>query len=570
MRKFHVVVLIAFCFCVGPYAYAQGDVQGTATGICVLPTYAGGDGRPHPCSSFSAPATSTGGVNPTAAAAANAIGEAGDALIYKLLFGGNNQNNAATAAQQAAAKAAEQQRIQQEMERQRVLAEQRRQRIFGRVNSMLAASGMGTLSAPGIQMSDVQSMMGSDKPGISLDDIKSASGAGFDTPAKSVPPPTDDTNVVDLRDCGGPSAPCPTPMGDFGVVDLASVQQGVDLAVVAAGAPAADRQTILDQALAAANGDKTIQVNLASDAPAPVVTQQGLLAFQKANAEYRKAQDAQYQFEKAFQNRMKECAAGHAFLDNILKTDLINDLQNHEDEMTLARQQEALSKIFQAGLDQDVACGDENARIALALQNTDWARFEAESVLAKIAHVRPPSAPAVQPTTDADLKLLLPDQPTAEPTEADMDLVENGIVSEAVKIPAEVVKNYPPAVAVKYKTDPSFAAQMNQMHAGIFANLQKDYRAAAREADYAYQKELAGMIQKGIAKPDVPLDQQEAANPQLRLQLQTIRQQITTRLDYECSLARTRAEMDWQGWVEEQDARLTGKPEPDQTYLLLP
>lgn len=557
MKKQALAIVAALAVGTPVAAHGQPDIRGTSTGTCVLPTYLGGDGRPHPCSALPSSAPSAAGVNPILQQAVTTLGTA----LLESLFSNSPQN--------AAQQAAEQQRMQQQLEQQRQEAAERRQRIYDRVNGFLAASGLGTIEAPGVQWSDVQSMIDADKPGIDFDGINPATGAGIpDVTAQ--PAPTGDPNVVDLRNCGGANAPCPAPAGDFGVVDLASVQQGVDLAVVAANAPAADQQAILDQALAAANGDKTVQVHLAPTASAPIVDQDGLQAFQKANAEYRQAHDSQYRSEKAFADRMQKCQQGSAVISRIMKARLGDDLENREDAMTLAQQHAALAKVLEAGLDEQVECGNEDARIELNLQNTDWAKFEAEQALTKIAHVNPPKPPHQQAISESDLRLLLPGASPAGPAKADMSLVEDSIMAKPVEIPAEAVNTYPPAVALKYKADPAFAQQMNQMHAGLYAAMQNDYRTAAQEAESTWHNGLARLSQQGMVKSSVPLDQQEAADPQLHNQLERLRKEITSRLDYRCTAAHAREEIYWEGWVKTQEAHLTGQPELDPTYLLFP
>ena len=557
MKRQALAIVAALALGITVRAPGQGDIRGTSTGICVLPTYLGGDGRPHPCSALSSSAPAAAGVNPMLQQAVTTLGTA----LLESLFSNSPRN--------AAQQAAEQQRMQQELEQQKQEAAERRQRIYDRVNGILAASGLGTIEAPGVQWSEVQSMIDADKPGIDFDGINPATGAGIpDVTAQ--PTPTGDPTVVDLRNCGAANAPCPAPAGDFGAVDLASVQQGVDLAVVAANAPAADRQAILDQALAAANGDKTVQVHMAPTAPAPAVDEDGLQAFQKANAEYRQAHDAQYKSQKAFQDRMQRCEQGRAMLSRMTQANLVDGLQSGEDEMTLAQQHEALAKVLEAGLDEQVACGNEDAQIELELQNTDWAKFEAEQALTKMAHVDPPKPPDQQAISESDLKLLLPDASPAAPAKADMSLVEDSILAKPGEIPAEAVNTYPPAVALRYKTDAAFAQQMNQMHAGLYSAMQSDYSAAAQQADSAWHRGLAGLAQRGMVKPDLPLGQQESADPQVHIQVEKLRQQVASRLDYQRATARAREEIDWQGWIKTQEAHLRGQSEPDASYLLFP
>jgi hypothetical protein len=116
-----------------------------------------------------------------------------------------------------------------------------------------------------------------------------ADGAVWDSPGAA------DPGVVDLRPggnsffgLGGEETAHNDPM----VVDLRHLGRGASLARAAAQAPPADREVLMDEALREAQGKEGfLRVD---DGAAPAIGEEGLLAFQKANAEYRKAHDSRY------------------------------------------------------------------------------------------------------------------------------------------------------------------------------------------------------------------------------------------------------------------------------------
>lgn len=583
-RHLLLVSLLAFTSAI---TLAQGNVQGSATGTCVMPKPYG-DGKPHPCSDFNTTTTSTNSTNLNSAAASAVVNAGVDVFYDKLgdlLFG--HKNNAADAAAAAAA-AAEQQRLAEEQARERALQEKRRQEAFERLSREL----MGISGGPQLQLMGINKSSDLQLMGIGKDPDLKLMGVGDSTSS------TDEMlrpKGTDFFGLGGGSAATPQPMpeatGDPSVVDLRDLQQGVDLIVAAKNAPPEDQQVILDQALDTANGDKSVKIAMNTSTAAPVVTHDGLLAFQKANAEYRKARDTSYQLRQSFADAQKKCEVGRAFA-NASRARLEADLQNHIDEMVLAQKQEAMAKIFAATLDQDIACGDQSARLALALQNTDWTRYQTEGVLAKIAQIQPPAKPQSKPISAEDLKLLLPNRPKMDlakdtvlapnpaksergssadlrlllPNQPEMDLVKDTILHQPLKLPAETITVYPPAFAQKYRTDSAFAKAANQKHADIFDKVSKDYRTSADEANGAWQVGIGLLMQKGLVRSDVPLDVQERANSQLHAELDAMRNQITSRLDYQCTLAKYHAENEWSNWIGTQDAVLTGQsPPPHRT-----
>lgn len=567
MKQLAVIAVFAISQLLASYAQAQGNVAGTAVAgtarTSVAATCPSGKvipaGTPIPdanlsdpqsyfCGSGGSSSPSVSGLNPNLQAAFNTGAALGAAFAERLR---------AAAARRAAEQAAEQQRMEAERARQHALEEQRRQKMFERLSQEL----MGITGSPQLQLMGVSSGPGLQLMGVGKSPDLQLMGSGNSTTASNENlKPMGTCFFGSGGSCGASQGP-PDPTGDPNVVDLRDLQQGVGLAAAAVTLPPDQQQPILDQALDAANGDKTVQVSAPAGAPVPVISEDGLLAFQKANAEYRQARDSSYQLRKAFEDAQKQCEMGD-LIAQTSQAQLEADLQNNMDQMSLAQKQQALAKIFKAALDQDLACGNTRAQLAASLENTDWTRYQAEEELRILAKKGSPDPSKISAPPKSDLALVLPFDSAPQASKADMALLEDTILGEPIQLSTETLQFYPPAVVQKYRSDPAFAQEVNRMHTGIFSNLSKDYDSAVREAANTWQTSLATLTQKSAIRPDIPLAAQERANPQLHLDLQNLRQQIRSRYDYECQWARYRAENDWSNWVETQDASLTGKPAP--------
>jgi hypothetical protein len=567
---------------------------GVSTGNCVVPIYAGGDGRSHPCSSLSSPTTTRPAANMNQAIA-NAEASAILGLIGGLLS--SNKNDAEARNRAAAAAAAAEQERQAEVARQQALADQKRQEMFNRLSQSLKLSGLATLSLKGFDNNQGLHLKGfgdntsdtggglqlkgfgnsSSTPSDSQHVVTSPFGSG----GNPCPPPAAtnvDSNLVDLRS-DVPLA-CPKmPTGDANVVDLRDVQQGVDLAVVAGKAAPADRQSVLDQALDAANGDHSIQLSMASGATAPVVNQDGLRAFQQANAAYRQARDSAYQHEQAWNQEEKKREGAYAIISTY-QAQLATDFRNHIDAMMLAQKQETMAKIFDAAVQQRIAYGKTWAEYLAASERYKFDKLAAEDQLMQLAQTGPYDPDAGRRgAPDSDLKLVLPflDPPTQAPTKADLDLLlKVELESTSTKGPGDLALNFPsdnrlhpadlqefpPAVVRQYKSDSSFQKQMNAEHEAVFGERDHVVKSALSELGLEFDRRVAELQKAGRIQPGIAITNQERANPQVHAELQQIRTQLLA--DFNCKLAHAnwQANDKWQAWIEAQTARLTGKPVP--------
>jgi len=387
------------------------------------------------------------------------------------------------------------------------------------------------------------------------------------------PPPAAtgvDSNVVDLR--ADTPGVCPgAPTGDPKVVDLRDVQQGVDLAVVAGNASPADRGLILDQALDAANGNHSIQVNMDPNSAAPAVNQAGLQTFQQANAAYRQARESAYQHQVAYEEAEKKREMAAAIIE-AYETQLSTDFQNQIDAMTLAQKQETMARIFDAAIQERIAYGKTWAEYLTASEQYKFDKLAAEDELMRLAQTGPydPNAPPPVPTK-ADLDLLppiadLPKGPTKEDAALlqQIELSDGGLLNLLInsKIESQELTQFPPAVVQQYDSNPVFQKQAQDEHRELFGARDVAIDAATHDLEKGWDQKLAELRDQGLLPPGVSLTAQEQANPQLHAQLHAIRQQLISQADYKTAYANWQANDKWQAWIEAQNARLTGKPAP--------
>lgn len=153
------------------------------------------------------------------------------------LLSGNKSDIEARNRATAAAAAAEEQR-QAELARQQALAAQKRQEMFDRLSRSLKLSGLAKLCMKGFDNNPGPRLKG-------LDDTPSDSGGelhlkGIGDSAAATETSLQPNGTAFFGRGGGagtkPSGPELT--GDPNAVDLPNLQQGVDLAVVAANGPA--------------------------------------------------------------------------------------------------------------------------------------------------------------------------------------------------------------------------------------------------------------------------------------------------------------------------------------------
>jgi hypothetical protein len=570
--------------------------------------YAQANGMGSACPSSAAAGTNTNALKQTI------VNEGTDAIsdmVYRLLRG---DPDAKAAADAAAAQAAEAERERQaEIARQQALEEQRRQAIFDRLSTELKMSAFGDMQMKGVGNSaDEMQLKGFD---TSADNgAMQLKGFGDAAPEKDA--------VADNAASGGATGGQTCFFGECGlqdpdlsepieawndpnVVDLRDLQQGEDLAVVATKAPPADRQTIMDQALAAANGDQSVQVTIPPGNAVPVMSEQGLLAFQQANNAYRQAHDSAYQLQQSYQLNQQREAAANAIVTQT-QQQLEADLRANIDQMTLEQKELAMAQIFDAALQQELAYGKTLAQYLAARQKFYQERYDLEMYLWNTAlgkQGNPPPVPpqlsqnpvqtptgqdavylqqvqtqAGKPATtvpgppDSDLSLVLPVGPAVAPTNEDLNFLRQIVLQspdpttqsvidslrqeEATLWNKQAALSCPPNIANQYENNPQFQQQMNAESKMLYAQQQQARQAALRDGEAAWNQDLTDWQSKGLYQTGIPLAQQEQSNPQLAAQVAAAQKQITAALDYKVTRADYQAQQQWQQWIDQQEATL--------------
>lgn len=554
-----------------------------------------------------------------ASALSSAISDTVADAVHNFLYG----DPAAKAAADAEAAEAERER-QAEIARQLAIQEQKRQEMFRRLGQEL----MGFSDGPQLQLMgmgnspDLQ-LMGMDRP----NDLQ-LMGFGNQAPALNAPPAQTPLGpqTCFFGECG-PQDPGLQdqiePWGNSNVVDLRDLQQGVDLASLATKAQPADRQAIMDQALAAANGDKSIRIAMPASTAVPVMSERGLLAFQQANDAYRYAHESALRMQESF-NQIEAQRQGLYAVMKVSEEQLEADFQAHFDEMSLAEKEAAMAKIFDAALDMDKAYGNHWMEYLAARQQFYEYKFQTQMYLWDTAlgkQGNPPNPPrqlgeatgdlhgqpVIAPTKE-DLNLLLPDvKIVAVPTKEDMKLVEDMALESSPQPPDILTKkvidfleqerteadlsnlltegavenvqheleveqrmaapqpeHFPPNIMNQYEANPQFQQTMNAERQQIASTEQQSVQNAVQDADSAWEQKLSQFQNQGLAQPGIPVGQQAQSNPQLQSQINAMQKQITTELDLKVTRAQFEAEEQWQQWIEKEEATL---PRPTLTAV---
>lgn len=512
-----------------------------------------------------------------------AIGQA----LHKAIFG----DPAAKAAADAAA--AEAEREQEEaLARQHALEEQRRQAMFDRLSRELKMSAFGDMQLKGFDNSGGEMQLKGFDNAASNGDTGGMQLKGFgDSPssdstasaASNASVPTGPQTCF-FGECGPTDAGLIEPWNDPKVVDLRDYQQGVDLAAVATKAPPADRQAIMDQALASANGDQSIQVTIPTSAAVPVMNEQGLLAFQQANNTYRQAHESAYQLQQAY-NQMEVQRQGLYTVIQAGEQQLDADFRNHVEEMTLAEKEAAMAQIFDAALQQELAYGKTWAQYLAARQEFYQERYQLQmylwdTALGKQGNPPSPSAglrqsvgenprPPVNGPKDSDMSLLLDLGPVTAPTAEDekfltqLDIWPDSLSQkafesfrqdQAAQWSKQAALACPANLANQFERDPKFQQQMNAEGKTIYTAQQTANYAALQDAESQWNQKLSQLQSEGLYQPVIPLEQQVQSNPQLAAQLAAAQKQITADLDYKVKRADYEAQSQWQKWIEQQEA----------------
>ena len=208
--------------------------------------------------------------------------------LYKAIHGDPAED--ARRAEEARLRAAEQARLEAERAAAEAL---RREQLHQNLMRALKLTGAGDVGLKGFD---------GEGPG----GLKLKLSTGEDAPKEDglKPQGTAFFGTGGGKEGGAPSGDAGDPM----VVDLRNLRRGAYLIEQAAAAPPADAEILLDDALQAATGGGGPAIPLAS---CPAVGEEGLRAFQKANRDYRLAEESGRLAEDRHRLALKDGAAAY-------------------------------------------------------------------------------------------------------------------------------------------------------------------------------------------------------------------------------------------------------------------
>lgn len=336
-----------------------------------------------PCPALPSAPASSGGMNSMAPALGAGAYGLGYALGSALRNWGND--NAEEAQRQEQARQAAQQRLEQQLREQqaREAAEHQRQReqMYSRVMNALG-------------LNDRQGAANSSFDGNNLGLL----GIG-------------DSRVVDLR-----SGPAPSGTGFFGdalasspfvgydlndpnVVDLRNLQNGYALATATSTVPAAEAAPILDEALRVAMGEAAPVIKVPPRMQVRQVSDEGLLAFQRASIAYARERDGRARLTEIFNEAQERRRLARQIADRA-SDDYEKTLRAATDHASFEQKRKMMADIFAAAKAEDEAEAKARRILERAKQYEGSARDEAIRVLkegalsASITSARPVSFPA--------------------------------------------------------------------------------------------------------------------------------------------------------------------------------
>ncbi len=183
------------------------------------------------------------------------------------------------------------------------------------------------------------------------------------------------------------TAPNTDPM----VVDLRNLRKSAVLVRSFETAAPADAPLMIDEALRTASGDQTFIGIVPADADLPPIGEQGLLAFQKANNEYRKTNDFELKCAETFKLAQERRELGDR-IARAAKADLELAKTRLTNADTLKSKQQQMAEIFAATKALDEAYARARAEVDAARIRNYATKEEAVRVLRAAAAGKDPAS----------------------------------------------------------------------------------------------------------------------------------------------------------------------------------
>ena len=379
---------------------ATPSIVRAQAGVCIEPTpeerrlYPNRAGcGPDPSTQPGGTGTSSSTLSPVVREAARAIGAAIGEELHNALFG-----NPAEEARQAAL-IRQQRAAQAEIARLRAIQDnRRREEMFQRLIGSLKLSGATSL---------VQKGFDGDAGGLTLKGVNVAQSADANAlhlklgDATSPDDALHPAGTLAFEEHRSPVSPAPNT--DAMVVDLRNLQHSGFLAQSAGVVSPNDAPLVLDEALGAANGDKSFIAQVPPGFVPPAIDATGLAAFQTANAEYRRANDSNMHLTQV----MATAHLRRERADQLAEAAIV-DLEAAKamltDEATLNRKHELLAAIFADVRARDEALARATAEAEIARAREYQTREEAIRVLRAVTSGTAPATfhPPIPSLVDVD------------------------------------------------------------------------------------------------------------------------------------------------------------------------
>lgn len=443
----------------------------------------------NPCTATPSSGTTT--LSPAMRDAASLLGNALGGALHKALFGdpAEDARRAALLRQQRAMMA--------ENARRRVIEDNRRreemfQRMMGRLKLSAAAAlelknfdgDRGALILKGVDVSDSP---GGNALHLKLgdstdkgDNLRPAGTLAFEEHRATTPPVS------------------PQPNSDPMVVDLRDVQQSAFLVQSAATVSPDDAPVLLDEALSAANGDKSFIARVPAGFVLPAIDAPGLLAFQTANAEYRRANDSRMHLIQVFSDAQQRREQADRLAEAA-----VADLQESEtklaDETILKRKHELMSAIFADVRARDEAFAKAMADAESARTRKYYAGQEAIRVLRAVTTGQPPATfhPPIPSLVEIDESTWAQVQQKVDngwkELEREGDNIRRALAGLKLKVPLTFVRMRE-GVVLGARTDNTDAVAMDDVSSPFTTKTYREMNEIADKARKAGIDELGGAM----------------------------------------------------------------------------
>lgn len=311
---------------------------------------------------------------------------------------------------------------------------------------------------------------------------------------------------------GAPESPAPNT--DPMVVDLRNLKQSAFLVRSFETAAPEDAPVLLDEALKAANGEGSFIGSVPAGITMPAIDSQGLIAFQKANRDYRKEHDFRMKCDEAFRQAQQRRQLADAMAKEA-RADLERAKTSLADATTLQQKQKLLADIFAATKAEDVALAKARKDLEAARNQDYQAKEEAVRVLRATTSGKDPATfhPPIASLPSLDEKTWIQTQMAmiAARTELDRDNLALRKQLKDMAVPTPVgYERYHEGVILGYRTHANDATAMMSVTSPFSGRTPADMEAAAQAAQADGRERTGGAMVVSFGTTQTGTASQEA------------------------------------------------------------